>query len=113
MYKDMLVITHKHHKHEFKIILGEKFKVELPENPSAGYLWIISQSTSPNITLINKEFILPRKDHQMIGQAGLRVFMFEATETGSASLELILKRPWEKEDKFADKFSIKLSVEEN
>lgn len=108
--QNMQIFTHEHNGKEFKIALGERFKVELTENPTTGYLWTVSESISPNITLIDSKFSLPGEEPHMVGQVGLRIFIFKAIKPGTAILDLGLRRPWEKEDKYEDTFSIKLSI---
>lgn len=106
------IFTKQDNNKEFKIPLGEKFKVELSESPTTGYTWVIAKSTSPNIGLMKKEFLLPQGDRQVIGGRGIRVFIFEASQPGSAVLDLVLKRPWKDPNKYVDRFSIKLLVQQ-
>ena len=109
--QNMQIFMHEHNGKEFGIGLGEEFVVELSENPTTGYIWTVSEYISPNISLINSKFFLPREDPHMVGQAGSRIFVFKAIKSGTALLGLGLRRPWGKEDKYADTFSIKLSIE--
>lgn len=95
---------------EFKLRSGERFKVQLAENPTTGFLWTVLESSSPNIELLRKEFF-PPKNPNAIGAGGIRVFVFKTTKPGHAVLYLGLKRPWEKEDKYADTYSLKLWIE--
>lgn len=95
---------------EFKLLSGEEFKVYLPENPTTGYLWELLESSSSNIELISKKFLSP-EDTGVVGSGGIRVLIFKAKKSGRATLYLGLKRPWEKDDKYINTYSLNLVVE--
>ena len=107
---DLRVFTSEDSGKEYNLSVGEEFQVRLWDNPATGYVWTILKSSSPNIELERKEF-LPSKEPNVVGASGVRVLGLKATKPGEAILHLGLKRPWEKEDKCAGTYSLKLVVE--
>jgi inhibitor of cysteine peptidase len=107
---DLRTFTDQDSAKEFRLRLGEEFQVQLPENPTTGFLWTVLESSSRNIELARKEFS-PPEDSVVVGAGGIRVLVFKATKPGRAVLHLGLKRPWEKEGKCAGTYSLNLVVE--
>lgn len=107
---DAPVFTHKDNANKFRIGKGEEFQVHLTENPATGFQWAILSYSSPNLALIDKKFT-QKKDRHMLGAGGIRIFIFKALKPGHAALHLVLKRPWEKEEKYADTYSLKFLIE--
>jgi predicted secreted protein len=95
---------------EFRLHVGEEFQVSLQENPTTGYIWILSEASSSNIELIQREF-LSSQDAVIVGSGGIRVLKFKAQKPGRANLYLELKRPWEKEGKYINTYLLNLLVE--
>ncbi|NVM20962.1 MAG: protease inhibitor I42 family protein [Desulfobacterales bacterium] len=107
---DLRTFTDQDNAKEFRLGLGEEFRVQLPENPTTGFLWTVLETSSPNIELERKEFS-PPQDSGIVGAGGIRVLIFKATKPGRAALHLGLKRPWEKDGKCAGTYSLNLVVE--
>jgi inhibitor of cysteine peptidase len=107
---DLRTFTEQDDTKEFKLHVGEEFQVSLPENPTTGYIWVISEASSSNIELMQREF-LASQDTGIVGSGGIRVFIFSVQKPGRANLSLELKRPWEKENKFVNTYSLTLMVE--
>lgn len=72
---------------------GKEFQISLRANPSTGYVWG-AHFDSNRISLIDKRYKSKKK---MIGGGGWEIFTFLALKTGEIEIEIILKRPWEKE----------------
>jgi inhibitor of cysteine peptidase len=72
---------------------GSKVTVELEENPTTGFQWMVNG--------IDEIFLVPEGDAFLIGAqmglgaGGVRRFFFRAKGTGCTSLSLINKRPWQ------------------
>jgi predicted secreted protein len=106
---DLLIYTYGDSGEEFKIDQGKEFEIHFSENPTTGFLWTILD-LPPNIQFIDKKFI--RNDaSSVVGAGGLRIFIFKALNPGKAELRFVLKRSWEKEDKHADIYLLKLLIE--
>jgi predicted secreted protein len=107
---DLRTFTDQDSPKEFRLRLGEEFQVQLPENPTTGFLWTVLESSSPNIELEREEFLLS-EDPRIVGAGGMRVVVFKAAKPGRAVLHLGLKRPWEKEGKCSGTYTLNLVVE--
>ncbi|MGA1796142.1 MAG: protease inhibitor I42 family protein [bacterium] len=96
---------------EFTLSCGEGFRVELSESPTTGYVWSVSETLSPQVTLLDRRFEPSGEDAQRMGGGGIRIFTFEAYAAGIVTMELCLRRPWEKEGTCIETFSLSLIIE--
>jgi inhibitor of cysteine peptidase len=89
---------------------GAKISIELNENPTTGYRWMISN--------IDEVFLVPEGDaflprnQKTPGAGGLHRFFFRAKGTGSTALTLINKRAWQSDDQVVDTFKLAIRVEQ-
>lgn len=87
---------------------GSKVTIELEENPTTGYRWIVNG--------IDEIFLVPEGDafltgDQMgLGAVGVRRFFFRAKGTGCTSLSLINKRVWESDSEAIGTFKLALRI---
>jgi len=72
--------------------VGERFSIEVPSNPTTGYLW---EADIPAGKARLVDHALPPASKQRIGGGGLERFTFEATAPGEFTIRMINKRPWE------------------
>lgn len=71
---------------------GGDLLVELPGNPSTGYLWQVI-ANDDSILLPITEWFEP--DSNMPGSPGLEKFSFHVMAPGTASMRLVYSQPWE------------------
>ena len=90
--------------HALTVRRGEKFKIELESNPSTGYRWHLVFFNNSILKLISSEFV--SKIANQIGSTGIQRFNFEATKQGTTSIEIIYKRPWEREAMKSNEFFV-------
>ncbi len=87
---------------------GAKITIELEENPSTGYRWMISS--------IDKSFLVPEGDAFLTGDpmspgaGGLRRFFFRAKSSGCTELNLINKRAWQRDDQAVGSFKLAIQI---
>jgi inhibitor of cysteine peptidase len=87
---------------------GSKITIELNENPTTGYRWMISS--------IDEVFLAPEGDaflsgdQKSPGAGGLRRFFFRAKGAGSTALALISKRAWQSDDQAVDTFKLAICI---
>jgi inhibitor of cysteine peptidase len=86
--------------------LGDTVKLQLPENPTTGYLWTVGDVDARILKPIADEF---QPGGQATGGGGLRVFSFAASGNGSVTLRCRLARPWEP-DRPREVFHLSLTV---
>lgn len=109
--EQMMTLTKENDGEEHLLHQGEMFQVVLPENPTTGYRWLLTKSSSPKIALIREEYFADHHDYLMVGAGGTRKIVFQVREQGEAELVLFLRRYWEPEDEFADSFTLVFNIE--
>jgi len=89
---------------------GTKITIELNENPTTGYRWMISS--------IDEVFLAPEGDAFLSGDpkspgtGGLRRYFFRAKGAGSTALALINKLSWQIADQTVDTFKPAIRIME-
>jgi inhibitor of cysteine peptidase len=87
---------------------GAKITIELNENPTTGYRWMISS--------IDEVFLVPADDaflpcnQKSPGAGGLHRFFFCAKSAGSTVLTLINKRPWQRDNQAVGTFKLAIRI---
>lgn len=87
---------------------GAKITIELAENPTTGYRWIINW--------VDEVFLVPEGDSFLtdnrmgLGGGGLRRFFFRAKAPGRTTLSLINKRAWQRDDQAVGSFKLTIHV---
>lgn len=87
---------------------GERFDIRLEANPSTGYQWEIGTPLDDKIVrLVGSDFqrgptASPSASAAdgaapLVGQGGIETWRFEAVAHGRTTIELIYRRPWEKD----------------
>lgn len=74
--------------------LGQIFTLQLPENPSTGYVWQVT--TSPGLQIIDSSFS-NTCETKVVGCGGTRTWKLRGIAVGEQSFVGRYLRPWEKE----------------
>jgi inhibitor of cysteine peptidase len=85
-----------------------KIAVELKENPTTGYRWMISRIDEVMLVPEGDEFLPP--DQKSPGAGGRRRFFFRAKSAGSTALTLINKRAWQSDEQAVGSFKLALRI---
>ena len=85
-----------------------KITIELKENPTTGYRWIISSIDEAFLTSEGDAFVPPGQ--KTPGAGGLRRFFFRAKREGSTALTLINKRAWQRDDQAVGTFKLAIRI---
>jgi inhibitor of cysteine peptidase len=88
--------------------VGQRFSVALRANDSTGYSWKVVSSGEPVIRMAGEPAFV--EDGHMAGAGGTLTYEFRAAQAGTAALELVYVRPWEKDGKPAGSFSLVVVV---
>jgi inhibitor of cysteine peptidase len=84
---------------------SQSIVIELPENPSTGYVWILSSVGSFKTVA---DTFLPAGGS--VGATGKHVFELRCDAAGQFDLVMVHQRSWETADKALEKFSLKVDV---
>lgn len=73
---------------------GEWFRIELPSNPTTGYGWEFGTPIDSDYLSLMKSYFTG-SDSQLVGAGGAQVWVFQTLRTGTTSVQLEYKHPWE------------------
>jgi inhibitor of cysteine peptidase len=85
-----------------------KITIELNENPTTGYRWMITSIDEAFLVPAGDDFVPP--DQKSRGAGGLRRFFFRAKSAGSTALTLINKRAWQRDDQAVGTFNLTIRI---
>ena len=88
--------------------VGQRLTLELRANLSTGYSWRVVSSGEPVIRQLGEPTFT--EDSHMAGAGGTLRYEFRAEQAGTAALELVYVRPWEKDAKPAGTFAVTVVV---
>lgn len=98
--------------HTATVRKGETFRLELPSDPSTGYLWDV-RVKSGAASLVSQGF-KSAADYPpgefVCGGLGIEEVAFQATQTGQIEIEATEARPWLKNDPTAKKTRFTVTV---
>lgn len=90
------------------IRVGDRLDVNLRENPTTGFQWVIDQNNDEVLRVEGAEYISPTTSP--IGGAGQRTFTFIGQQSGTAELRLKLWREWQGESSVVERFTVTIQV---
>lgn len=90
------------------LLIGEKTKIQLKENPTTGYSWNVT--VTEGLSIIHDEFIAP--DTRLVGAGGEHIWTLEATMPGEQTFHGVYHRPWEPENPEDATYTVKFLVVE-
>jgi inhibitor of cysteine peptidase len=83
--------------------VGESVVIELPENPTTGYRWILDVNEGTGIaSAIDSSYAIATESG--IGGGGMRMFTVKLESSGIATISAKLRRQWEPENTAIDEF---------
>src|SRR5262249_41644708 len=88
---------------------GGKVDLVLKANPTTGYRWQIVRNNPEQLKRLGKS-TFDRPKGGAIGAGGTQTFRFQAEEPGASDLELVYRRPFEKEAKPAKTFKVTFTI---
>jgi len=84
--------------------VGESVVIELPENPTTGYLWTLNvKEETGTASLSNSRYTAPKQSG--IGGGGTRMFTVKVQSSGIVTVDMKLRRQWEPESTAIDRFN--------
>ncbi len=104
---DPIMLTETAQGSTVDVAVGQSVVVELPENASTGYRWVVDHIQPP---LVEAAEAHPRYPSGAVGAGGRAVWTFTAKAPGSAAVVLKRWRPWEGEAGVAERFRFVMRV---
>jgi|SRR5215213_5505064 len=84
--------------------VGGSVVIELPENPTTGYVWTPDVKEGTGTAYLSGSKYTPANESG-IGGGGVRTFTVNVQSSGSATIEMKLRRQWEPESAAIDRFN--------
>lgn len=85
--------------------VGESVVIELPENPTTGYIWTLDVKEGTGIAYLSNSMYVAA-NNSAIGGGGMRKFIINVQSTGIATIDIKLRHPWEPENTAIDRFNV-------
>jgi inhibitor of cysteine peptidase len=93
-----------------KLARGETLEVRLPSNRTTGFSWQLAKYDKDKLKSQGKpEYERPKKP--LPGAGSVEVFRFTAEAAGKSELELVYKRPFEKDKPPAKTYKLTVEIE--
>ncbi len=77
------------------IIKGDLLRVELDQNASTGYEWLVDRIEPEKLTDMGTDYSGYSSDPDLAGGGGVQLLCFQAVSAGTTTLRLIYRQPWE------------------
>jgi inhibitor of cysteine peptidase len=94
-----------------KLPRGEILTVKLAGNPTTGFQWQIEKNDKEALPPQGKHTYQPDKKGKAVGAGGTFIFRFKGEKAGTTDLELVYKRPFEKDKDAAKTFKVQVEIQ--
>ncbi len=91
-WADVWILDESQEGRDFSPRLRDEIHVVLPETPSSGYVWRLTDDGSPVLAPIQDGF---ETDNDLVGSTGQRRLSFRVAAPGRAEIRLEKRRPWQ------------------
>src|SRR5579862_8254202 len=89
--------------------VGDGVKVTLAENPSTGYKWEFLGRPEPLCVIVHDAYVA-NTAIGTVGSGGVHNWEFRAVDKGTTTVNLVYRRPWEKDVAPAQTFVLTVVV---
>ncbi|WP_202984341.1 protease inhibitor I42 family protein, partial [Klebsiella pneumoniae] len=66
----------------------------LPSNPSTGYRWRVEKPAANVLRSLGPEVYSAPEEEDLVGNAGVSTWRYQASGTGDGQLVLVYQQPW-------------------
>ncbi len=94
--------------HRVELKTGQTLDISLEANPTTGYTWEAEGLDEHILQPVGEPEFKPQSN--LIGAPGILALHFQAVGTGQTTLKLVYHRPWEKEVKPLETYSVEVVV---
>lgn len=89
--------------------VGDSVVIELPENPTTGYVWSLDVKERTGIAYLSNSRYTAA-NNSGIGGGGMSTFIVNVQSAGIATIDIKLKHPWEPESTAIDRFNVVINA---
>jgi predicted secreted protein len=102
-----IVLTESNNGGQITAHIGDTVVIELAENATTGYQWVLEQPDSALFAVRDKSAHYPNRG---LGSAGSAQFRVSVTAAGTGTLRLVRRRSWEKDAEDQPRFSVEVAA---
>lgn len=93
---------------EVSLTAGQTLEIALAGNIATGYSWELGAAVEPVLRLQGEpEYVA---DSRLLGAGGVSTFRFAPDVPGTVTVQLLYRRPWEKDVAPAQTFAVQVTV---
>ena len=94
-----------------KLTQGQELVLTLPSNPTTGFRWELRNPAASVLKRLGPEVYSNSEEARgLVGSGGESPWRFRVAPSGDDRLELVYRRPWEKDAEPAESFSCAIQV---
>jgi len=102
-------ITQADNGRRISVLPDQRVEITLPGNPSTGYQWVLTDKPA-DLELAEAREPQFKPDTKKVGAPGMITLTYRITRSGSGTLRLAYRRPWEKGTRPVKTFAVTLVV---
>ncbi len=106
---DSVVLSEKDNGQIVHLPEGGTVTIELPGNPSTGYMWVLKGTYDEAVVIMTGDF-MEKPDTSKVGVPVKKIVKFKAVGNGTAGITYEYRRPWESNKAPEKTFEILINV---
>lgn len=107
---ETVIVNKAFHGREIKVRTGGLIRIDLEELGAAGYAWATKDLDKEHFEVVSVHTGSNSPAGDVTGAPVVRTWLIRAIRPGKAELTLIYYRPWEGEEKAADRFVLTVRI---
>ena len=106
-----IVVTNADNGKQISLPVGGSLDIQLQQAGATGYVWEIVSLDKSHLELLTSDTVIPPNDKPLVGGPVMRKWSMRAVAKGRTEVMAALYRPWEGEEKAAEKFTLKVNIQ--
>lgn len=103
-----IVLTEAENNRSLNASLTDFIQVQLPENPTTGFMWAVAEM-NPSVLCLESVAFLPG-ERTRVGGGGIKTLKFRPKGIGASRVELKLWREWEGDASIVARFGFNVDI---
>ncbi len=104
-----MILTQKDNGTSITLKVGDRFSIQLPENPTTGFQWEFLPNTDGVVTLEATDYNASAP--KLIGSGGQKTLTFQVEKAGQTTITLNHWRPWEGDASLLERYTLTVKAE--
>jgi predicted secreted protein len=107
---ETVIVSKAFHGREIKVRAGGFIRINLNELGAAGYAWSIKDLNVDHFEIVSVRTEGPPPPGDTTGAPVVRTWLIRTKKPGKSELKFLYYRPWEGEEKAADRFFLNVRI---